>query len=68
MLCYAAGFKPKGYNQPGEVFGVQYKGLPAPLPELKEAGFAIVHSIKGDSRYTEAEITKQVCESKDKII
>ncbi|MFK7777462.1 MAG: glycosyltransferase family A protein [Gimesia sp.] len=59
ILCYAAKFRPRGFNQDGGVFGVQNSGLPAPLPELKEAGFAIVHSVKGDSRTAESEIIKQ---------
>lgn len=46
LLCYAMAYFPKGFNQPGEVFGVQNQGIPAPLPQLIDAKFAIVHSIK----------------------
>lgn len=46
LFCYSMGYVPKGFNQPGEVFGVQYKGLPATIPELKDAKYALIHSVK----------------------
>jgi hypothetical protein len=46
LFCYAMGYYPKGFNQPGEVFGVQNQMLPATISELVEAQYGIIHSIK----------------------
>lgn len=46
LLCYAMNYYPQGFNQPGDVFGVEYQVLPATLSELVRAKYAIVHSIK----------------------
>jgi hypothetical protein len=46
LLCYSMAYYPRGFNQKGEVFGVQNQGLPATIPQLVNARFAIVHSVK----------------------
>jgi hypothetical protein len=47
-LVRAAGFELADFNRPGEVFGVQYRGLPYPPETLVEMGSAVVHSLKHD--------------------
>jgi hypothetical protein len=46
LFCYAMDYYPKGFNQPGEVFGVADQNLPATMPKLIEAQYGVVHSIK----------------------
>lgn len=46
LFCYSMDYFPKGFNQPGDVFGVEYQGLPATIPQLTDAKYAIIHSIK----------------------
>jgi glycosyltransferase involved in cell wall biosynthesis len=46
LFCYAMDYYPQGCNQPGEVFGVGNQRLPATIPELLEAQYGVVHSIK----------------------
>jgi hypothetical protein len=45
-------------NRPGQPFGVEYRDLPLAPPELLEAGYAVVHSIKDQDSLTEAEIRR----------
>ncbi|MBE9061362.1 glycosyltransferase family 2 protein [cf. Phormidesmis sp. LEGE 11477] len=47
LFCYAVGYYPEGCNQSGDVFAVQSKGIPAPIDELKNNSYSIIHSIKG---------------------
>jgi hypothetical protein len=56
MYARAAGYRLKNYVSPGEVFGIRLTGLPFPLHELLEKGYSIIHSIKNDKRYSEAEV------------
>jgi hypothetical protein len=46
LLATAAGWEVEDFNQPGEVFGVQYQGLFAIPEKLVAAGYGIVHSLK----------------------
>jgi hypothetical protein len=46
LLATAAGWNVEDFNQPGEVFGVQYQGLCGPPEDLVVAGYGIVHSLK----------------------
>jgi hypothetical protein len=53
LLCYAAGYRAEGFNSKGDVFGVQFKGLPAAADDLVNFGYSIVHSIKADCQTEE---------------
>lgn len=48
LLCQAAGLEMRGFVDPGEVFGVRWRGLPAPPDILLAQRYAIVHSLKND--------------------
>lgn len=48
VMARAAGFQLADFNGPGEVFGVQYRGLPYPPDVLVSRGYSIVHSLKHD--------------------
>jgi hypothetical protein len=52
----AVGLRCLDANQRGEPFGVEYRDLPLPPPELVDAGYAVVHSIKDQDGWTEPEI------------
>jgi hypothetical protein len=56
LLCYALGFKALDYNSPDEVFAVMNYGLPDSPEALVRDGYAISHSVKADSRWSESEI------------
>ena len=56
MLVRAAGMQLMGFAANGEVFGVLHKGLPDLPARLIERGYGIIHSIRNDSRFSEAEI------------
>ncbi|MCS7034979.1 MAG: hypothetical protein NZ561_13455 [Phycisphaerae bacterium] len=56
MYARAAGFRLKDFVAPGEVFGIRFIGLPFDLPELVRRGYSIIHSVKNDQRYTEAQV------------
>lgn len=43
-------------SSPGEPFGLQSFGLPYPLEMLTERGHSLIHSIKNDPLYAEADI------------
>jgi hypothetical protein len=56
-LCVRAqGFSLAAANGPGQPFGVQYQGLAFPPAELLARGHSVVHSIKNDPAFPEAEI------------
>ncbi len=46
LLATAAGWEVRDFNQPGQVFGVQYRGLSGTPEELVARGYGIVHSLK----------------------
>jgi hypothetical protein len=52
----ALGYRMEGMVSPGEPFAVRHVGLPAPPQELHDAGYAIVHSLKGNEGRTEDEV------------
>jgi len=56
MLVMAAGMQLHGFAANGEVFGVLHKGLADTPQRLLERGYAIIHSIRNDLRWSEAEI------------
>ena len=56
LLAKSAGLKMKDFNQPGEVFGVKFKGLSAPPPELAARGYGVIHSVKDFEEVKESEV------------
>lgn len=56
MYARAAGYKLMDFVSPGQVFGIRFVGLPFDLPELVDRGYSIIHSVKNDTRYTEAQV------------
>lgn len=52
----AVGLACADANRPGQPFGVEYRDLPLPPPELVDAGYAVVHSIKDQDGLTEPQI------------
>jgi hypothetical protein len=55
----ALGYRIEGMSSPGEPFAVRHVGLPAPPRALHDAGYAIVHSLKGNEGLTEDEVRAQ---------
>jgi len=54
ILIYAAGFRLEIQDQPGDAFGIAWRGLPGrSLPEVWERGNAIIHSVKTHGLFNE---------------
>jgi hypothetical protein len=47
-LAVSLGFHLLDASGPGEPFGVDFRRLPAPAPEMVERGHALIHSLKSD--------------------
>jgi hypothetical protein len=56
LYARAVGLKLYSLTKDGEPFGIQYKGLADTPQRLLDRGYAIIHSVKGDPRFTEDEI------------
>jgi hypothetical protein len=56
MLVKAVGLELHDAAGNGNPFGVRYKGLPDTPAELVSRGYAIIHSVKNDARFSEGEI------------
>ncbi len=56
LYTRAVGLKLYSLTKDGEPFGIQYKGLADTPQGLLDRGYAIIHSVKGDPRFTEDEI------------
>ena len=56
LLATAAGWEVEDFNRPGEVFGVQYKGLSGTPEDLVAARYSIVHSLKCPSWENELQL------------
>ena len=56
LLARACGYALRGLVGPGEPFGLARDGLPAPPDDLLANGHTILHSVKNDPRYSEAEL------------
>ncbi len=52
----ALGYRIEGMSSPGEPFAVRHVGLPAPPRALHDAGYAIVHSLKGNEGRSEDDV------------
>jgi glycosyltransferase involved in cell wall biosynthesis len=52
----ALGFRMEGMADPGEPFAVRHVGLPADPRTLRDAGYAIAHSLKSHDGVTEQEL------------
>ena len=56
LYCRIVGLKPIGVAADGQVFGVQHYGIPDSPENLIKRGYRIVHSLKGDPKFTEAQL------------
>jgi len=56
VLCSLLDLRIVDHSAPGDVFGVQARGLAYAPAELLDKGYSIVHSIKNDPNYSEEEI------------
>lgn len=56
LYARAVGLKLYGLTMVGEPFGIQYKGLADTPQGLLDRGYAVIHSVKEDPRFTEDEI------------
>jgi len=56
ILVHAVGLRPLGLNGLGDPFGVHWRGLPFPPPELVDRGYGIVHSVKNDRDVSESDV------------
>ena len=57
-LVAATGLRVVSLTADGEPFAVESHGLPFPPAEAAERGYAIVHSVKNDSRFSEDEVVR----------
>ncbi len=55
MYCYALGLRPCDFSGEGQPFGVCWRGLPYSPGELASRKHAVIHSLKRDATYPEAE-------------
>lgn len=60
LLCFAAGFHILDYNQPGEVFGVQYRGLGFSPAEIFKRDYSVLHSVKMNDWKAEDELRQEL--------
>ena len=58
VYVWASGYRFADLVDDGDPFAVQAVGIPDDPERLIERGFAIVHSLKGDSRMSESDIRK----------
>jgi hypothetical protein len=58
MYTRAVGLRSMDFSMPGQPFANHYRGLPYPPRELVRRGHAIVHSVKRDPDFSEAEIRR----------
>ena len=65
LLATAAGWRIRDFNQPGEVFGVRFRGLNGPPATLKARGYAIIHSLKCADWESEQSLREQFRASTD---
>jgi hypothetical protein len=56
MYAFATGLRLYDFSNDREPFGIRWRGLPFPPAELVARGYALIHSVKQDDRYTEADI------------
>ena len=56
LYMRAAGWQLLGQTAPGQLFGVQHKGIPFSPEEMLAKGYALTHAVKNDERYSEADI------------
>jgi hypothetical protein len=65
MHVRAVGMRFADQVEPGDVFGVRYRGLPYPPEELLNRRYAIIHAVKNDDAHSEAEIRAYFSEKRD---
>ena len=56
MYVCATGLRLHGMTADGEPFAVQHYGLPDTPERLVERGYSVIHSVKSDTRFSEAAI------------
>jgi hypothetical protein len=56
VIVRAVGLKLANHVKPGEVFGVRWRGLPAPPATLVRQDYAVIHAVKNDPEYDEATV------------
>jgi dTDP-4-amino-4,6-dideoxygalactose transaminase len=56
MYAHAVGLRLDDFSRPGEPFGIQYKALPYTVDELVAYGYSLIHCVRNDARYAEADI------------
>lgn len=58
ILVRRAGYRLAGHVGEGETFGVAWRGLPDSPKRLAERGYSVIHSVKNDQRWPEAEVRR----------
>jgi hypothetical protein len=56
VIVRAVGLGLANHVKPGEVFGVRWRGLPAPPAALVQQEYAVNHAVKNDPDYDEATV------------
>ena len=56
VIARAVGLGLANHVKPGEIFGVRWRGLPAPPATLVEQAYAVIHAVKNDPDYDEATV------------
>jgi hypothetical protein len=67
IMCHAVGLQVFDFNGPGEVFAVVNNGIPDSPEALWRSGYAVVHSVKSDERWSEFEIRKVFSEFREQV-
>jgi hypothetical protein len=56
ILVRRSGWRLGGMVDPGDPFALAWRGLPSPPDELLAGGYSIIHCVKNDRRWSEADI------------
>ena len=57
-LIASTGLKLVSLTKAGEPFGVEAQGMPFSPQELADKGYALIHSVKNDKRFKEADVVR----------
>ncbi len=58
MYTKAVGMRLHGLVEEGQPFGIRWKGLAAAPDQLMAKGYSLIHSVKNDQQFSEAEIRR----------
>jgi hypothetical protein len=67
MFTRTVGLESTDFSMPGEPFGSNWRGLAYSPEEMLRRGHALIHSVKSDPRYPEAELRRFFKDQREKL-